>query len=264
MTTGYFGRLIDRAVGRAAVLQPLVPSRFEPAREAPQPGLDSLVAQEAEAVAAPPPESARPARTPAPATADVRAGPDGERSTRESAPLPRLPDARGEVLERPTRRPAESPERPPREAGEERFDALEERLQRAADAVRELWDQVDRERPRDAIAAPAPLTAAPRAVGPDSPPPPQESGPRAIAVAPAAPRAPTAPAPLALGAERKPARDDAAPASRESAPRIHVTIGRVEVRAVSTPPVSARPGPRRAEAHVSLEDYLRGRDRGGR
>jgi hypothetical protein len=51
-------------------------------------------------------------------------------------------------------------------------------------------------------------------------------------------------------------------ASRQAEPRIEVSIGRVEVRAVlAAPPV--QPTPERASPALSLDDYLRGRDSGG-
>ena len=46
-------------------------------------------------------------------------------------------------------------------------------------------------------------------------------------------------------------------------PTIHISIGRIEVRAVTPPTASIRPKPRRAEPTLSLEDYLK-HSRGGR
>ncbi|WP_199746994.1 hypothetical protein, partial [Corallococcus sp. AB049A] len=47
------------------------------------------------------------------------------------------------------------------------------------------------------------------------------------------------------------------------APVVQVTIGRIEVRAV-TPPAPARPAPARTSPSLSLDEYLRRRNGGGR
>jgi hypothetical protein len=51
--------------------------------------------------------------------------------------------------------------------------------------------------------------------------------------------------------------------SPTSAPIVHVTIGRVEVRAVQPPAPAPKPA-KSAPAKLSLEDYLRERERGAR
>lgn len=54
------------------------------------------------------------------------------------------------------------------------------------------------------------------------------------------------------------------PPEAKSSPTIHVTIGRVEIRAV-VPPTTARPQPQTAKSPtLDLEEYLRGRTTGGR
>jgi hypothetical protein len=52
--------------------------------------------------------------------------------------------------------------------------------------------------------------------------------------------------------------------SAPSAPTIHVTIGRVEVRAVQSQPVAAARQPRPAGPRLSLDEYLRQRAGGGK
>lgn len=47
-------------------------------------------------------------------------------------------------------------------------------------------------------------------------------------------------------------------------PQVHVTIGRVEVRAVFPPPPAAPPAPRPRPATQTLAEYLKRRERGGR
>ncbi len=55
------------------------------------------------------------------------------------------------------------------------------------------------------------------------------------------------------------------PAVTQPPPTVLVTIGRVEVRAVTPPPiVQQRPAERRVSARLSLEDYLRQRNEGRR
>jgi hypothetical protein len=92
-----------------------------------------------------------------------------------------------------------------------------------------------------------------------------ESGPRpamAPAPEPVAPALPAVPRVFPAPPRAKPARNfpvgrNAAAASRP----VHITIGRIEVRAVhpSPEPVPQRPAPAPASAKISLDDYLRRR-----
>ena len=66
------------------------------------------------------------------------------------------------------------------------------------------------------------------------------------------------PAPLSEALVGSPIRAEPA------APAIHVTIGRVEVRAVSAPAEPARPRERKAPPLLSLDQYLRQRNEGRR
>lgn len=81
---------------------------------------------------------------------------------------------------------------------------------------------------------------------------------------------PTPPAAPERGGLLRPSRnvtrsvDVAAPPAaieRPSAPRVEITIGRVEVRAVYAPPPVERKVP--AQPMTSLEDYLKQRDKAG-
>jgi len=56
------------------------------------------------------------------------------------------------------------------------------------------------------------------------------------------------------------------PAAAQQPPTIQVTIGRVEIRAVTPPPAAApqRPAERRVAARLSLDEYLRQRNEGRR
>jgi hypothetical protein len=69
-----------------------------------------------------------------------------------------------------------------------------------------------------------------------------------------------APAPVPHTGDAAPSRDQDAPAPM---PTIHVTIGRVEVRAVQAPARDARPV-RASEQPMSLDEYLRRRNHRGR
>jgi hypothetical protein len=65
--------------------------------------------------------------------------------------------------------------------------------------------------------------------------------------------------PTAPAAERR-----ASHAAPPSAPTISVTIGRVDVRAIADAPPLAAPRPRVAPPSLTLDEYLRRRDAGGR
>ncbi|HVO10135.1 MAG TPA: hypothetical protein VMX54_05215 [Vicinamibacteria bacterium] len=265
--TGYLGRLVDRAVGRAAVLEPRLPSRFDPGRIRPSPSPEQPWAAEIEAFAelavrapqaAPGPASPGPGST-AGAPAD-RSAPAAEgRANREA------PGAREPLASRP---PPASPPGPAQRAGEA-GEEIHARLRGAAEAAERLLVEARRERTgagREIPAAeprPAPAVSAPKAIALE-PRRPAELAAAPRPDHPLAPRAPTAPPPLHVPG-RTAARQ--APAPRAPAPEpppvVHVTIGRVEVRA--EPPAVAPPAraPRRPAAHLALEDYLRRRNGGG-
>lgn len=102
------------------------------------------------------------------------------------------------------------------------------------------WGQLERESAAAAHREPAPV----------APPPAPEPG-RAL-------RVEVRPAPAA---ERRIAPRQVAEAPPAAPPTIQVTIGRIEVRAAPAPP-AARPAPAAGPA-LSLDDYLRQRNRGG-
>ena len=75
-----------------------------------------------------------------------------------------------------------------------------------------------------------------------------------------------APRPAQSAAARAPAPRVAAAAPVAEAsgpPPIHVTIGRIEVRAITPPAAPAARRPERPTPHLSLDDYLRSRNGGG-
>jgi hypothetical protein len=258
--TSYLRRLVERVHGRADVLRPLVPSRFEPAPDAPPEPPASLLERHEERVAAPA------ARTAANAIAAADGGPASAKSqpgTTRDAPQPALQPIAQRVPEHGGASPAVQVQvreaAPMRDPGEGA--ALEERALRtvARALASERWPAV----------APAPLpttreAAAPervieREVRPDPRRPVAEGSPTAPPPAPAR-SLPAAPPPLPQRREVA-ARQVPAAAAAEPAPAIHVTIGRVEVRALAQPP-PARAGAPRATSGASLDDYLRRRDRG--
>ena len=85
----------------------------------------------------------------------------------------------------------------------------------------------------------------------------------AEAVPPVHPEAP--PAAVAIPLPTGPA-PQWRPAAAQQPPTIKVTIGRVEIRAVTPPPAAApqRPAERRVAARLSLDEYLRQRNEGRR
>jgi hypothetical protein len=157
--------------------------------------------------------------------------------------------------------------RPPR-VDAERFEDLRPELRSLRSALSAVRATVDV--PAVATAAVVPVTEAVRlletprapAVG-DAPGPTGESTPappprtvRNTFLEPAPDRRQPAPAAPAI-------RIDRAPTAPSGPPTVHVSIGRVDVRAIVTPTASpARPPV--SVNRLSLEEYLRGRPRGAR
>jgi hypothetical protein len=242
--TGYFHRLIDRALGRAQVLQPAVPSRFASPPGAPSLQFGPLLAHDRETVieAPPPAVSARPrtaaaappVRTEMPAPAPAQDAPPPPPIANRPE-LPRTPgrpafEAREESA--PASRigePARRREEPP-DAREQHSTSIREEVRAAVQPVQERSDRVEQRTLEIREAAPAQ--------------PKQQ---------------PAAPPPLAVNRREKPRELSQPRAAPE--PEIHITIGSIEVRANTAPP-PARPGPRRADSHQSLEAYLQ--KRGGK
>jgi hypothetical protein len=266
--TGYLGRLVDRAVGRAAVLEPRLRSRFDPGRIGPAAAPERPWDREVE-IGGDPGRPATPAafaRAPAAGGTPLTHSGDAERRPRpaESAAPRDGPRPPSDALATSPLPGARWPD--PRD-GAEPAEAVHARLRGAADLAERLLAEVRRERmgarrdsPDAALRPPAPASPPPialeprRSAEPPSPPRPDH---------PLAPRRPTAPPPLRV-AERAGARSAAAsPTPAPEAPAaVHVTIGSVEVRAAisAAPPA---PAPRRAEGRLALEEYLRRRDGGG-
>lgn len=239
----FLDRMAARAIGGDATLAPRLPSLFEPLQRAPiMPSLDEgeAPARPHDALAAAPPahDIANPPRSPVPARASI------EPPAAHVTPAPRAP------LPTPARAATERP--------------------------RELLQ------PPPAAASPARASAAEPAATPSVPARPTASlsplPPRQVRVAPArqeaARRAPVpggallpAPSPVfattpAASASPGPRRTVQAAAHAERAvattePVVHVSIGRLEVRAA--PAAAAPPRRREGPRPGSLDDYLRQR-----
>jgi hypothetical protein len=259
--SGYLQRLVERVQGRAEVLRPLVPSRFDPGPDAtPEPSA-SLLERHEEIVAAPLPRRA--ARAPAgadvPAPLSASLHPLAAADAPESPLRPIAPPALqyGSV-------PGEAPpqgEPAPAAQGSREAAALEERIRRAVAAAMEANEPqpeapsflpaIRESAPRESVIEREVRTVEVRADGAMA----GQRSPQQARIALAAPSP--------LPQRREPAAPRHAAAMAEPAPTVHVTIGRVEVRAI--PPAAPLPAPvRRTGPAVSLEDYLHRRDRGPR
>lgn len=259
--SGYLERLVERVHGRAEVLRPLVPSRFDPGPDAAPKPSASLLERHEETVAAPLPGHPRRAR----AAADVPAERSAPLRPLAAADAPGSPSQPNPPPVHHGNVPAEAPrqdEQAPAAQRSPEAAALEERIRRAVAAAMDA-----QEPPR--AAAPSPLPALRESDRRESV---IEREVRTVEVHPdgtmtgqPSPRQPgvALAAPSPLPQRREPAAPRRAPAPAEPGPTVQVTIGRVEVRAV--PPAAPSPAPgRRTGPAISLEDYLHRRDRGPR
>jgi hypothetical protein len=278
----FLGNLIAKSTGNASAIRPYLPSRFEVVtpNEAQLEVLDEMTFERAtetppqvrtvasvaepriERFAPPPLTDNRNAEAnlsePRYLTSDRNPAAEGPTPTtpRESKPALRDPDAvvrerlveRAVFVDRETRRPVESPSEP-----------LHIRVERGLSASTLL------------IAAQPPAhvqgDAATAVYSVSSPEPTSPLVPADVARGPVNRQSPATrnkaeqfPA-TRIGAGRRGTIPPRALASqRSSEPDIHVTIGRVEVRA--TPPPATPPARRNAPQPMTLEEYLRGRTSG--
>jgi hypothetical protein len=274
--TGFLVKLLARSRGAADVVTPRIASLFEP------PG-PSLPAPEWEVVAGPEPDAAsapnrtaagsrapapgsraqaeasrppgriqaQPERIPAEHETDV----DEPRPTVLSPPVPAAGPAPAARLTQLPGRPGSAPGRVPEAAGVTAATPVDRGARDVAADV-PAARATGRQAPQDGFAGREPSFSE---VGPEAP----ALRPSEIADQPLPVPRPPAP-PLLLPPRRRPrfeaARREQPAAS--SVPAVHVTIGRIEVRAVTDPAPTRR---ERAESPVmSLADYLKsraGRDR---
>jgi hypothetical protein len=238
--TGYLERLAARASGAMAAVAPRLPSRFE----SPSPALGSAfdAARVAEPTASPVVRHpiTGTGREATPATSAISAtsrGADG--TTRAASSSPDADSSRRAHAE-PVLQPTEVASMPVANAEAELRDAI--------DTARETDRAGDRRPSEDRH---------------DAPEAPDRAGPRAVVSA----RPVERPADSARGpAQGSPAATAPAtrhPLGRPSEPDVvHVSIGRVEVRATLAAPRPEQPTartPSRGDSTVSLEDYLKGR-----
>jgi hypothetical protein len=227
--SAYVGRLIARAHGRLPVVRPRLPSRFEPA-----PGLAAdfgaipTVDEEA------PVEPAAPGRT-----AAVEIAPATRPMALEAS------NGRRQGTPAPTATPPLFAEAPPIATASKALPAPPEA--QADMPVSEAAAPIALP-PTPPRAAMAPFPAVPREVG--------QAAPYAIAAGEE-----PAVASVALAAASLPERGQRTEPSRRAPSEggdtvVHVTIGRVDVRAIVTEP--AKPAPRPQRPRRSLDDYLAG------
>lgn len=211
----YVSRLIARAHGRLAVAQPRLPGRFEPARISSTPM--SLETAPLVTETTPGPVAPRDLSWPEPASTVFARSSASPRSP--SAETPAVPTSRGKAADEPPERRLPFPAPP---------EATSEFASRAAPITpAPLEPARDAPLPRPAVDASRDATAMSRAA--------------ARIVAETSVRAPA------------PRGGEDAPASAE--PVIHVTIGRVDVRA-ATPQAIIRPTPNAAKRGESLDEFL--------
>jgi hypothetical protein len=261
--SAFLGRLIDRALGRAPVLEPLRPSRFAPVGGVAPAHVTSLLAGVDRALDEPREAEARPSR--APARSEDRLAEVSRHGGASAAPAslaPMHPERRAAAAEERAANPtlatadrAIVPAMPAPSPGAPEARNAPPAVADAPSGGRRDEERPERHRQRDEDVAPRERRAS------EEPRPPPLRAPEALSRAPS-----PLPVPPLLVAAPETSRRGASrqPSSAESAPEIHVTIGRIEVRA--TPPSSPAPraADRRRASPVSLDDYLQRRDRTGR
>lgn len=230
--SGYLARLAARAGGAPAAAEPRLPSRFEPVDGSTDAASPAPVATPP---GAPPPAALRDVERPADTPASVRrtdlARAEGDRMTAAPADrrdhgrdAPRAESAAVTLAPTPT--------------------ALE-----ASAAVQPGGPAVAHP-PTPALSPAAPRVAHPPTL-PISP-----AAPRVEATPPRRARPPAVTAPAVGTSERGEA---SVPSSEPDV--VHVTIGRIEVRATVAPPAPARGARPARDPERSLHDYLAGRPR---
>jgi len=248
--TGMLKRLAAQAAGVPPAVRPRPRSRFEPLPGAPPAPNPPELDEERVAV--------QPRAQPAGSPIARRDGGDPPHSTR-AAPTPPSPPASvptvgPEVVRTPPARtdhPSGMPvvERPAA-AGRPSAAVPERPIVRPVEPERPLPPRV-----ADGVQA----LASPTRAADSGLPTPVAPTPGALIGPPL--RLPAAPVLVSTGSERRPS----APVEQSSPPDIHVTIGRIDVRAPAPPPtVAAAPAATREAPGLGLTDYLRERSDGRR
>jgi hypothetical protein len=215
--------------------------------------VDKAVTLASVAIPQPKPDSS-PQQPPRAATAEPVVRPTAERVVRPTAEPVARPTA--EPVARPT---AEAAPRPPQAVPAEPL-VRPTPASRPSElpAAPALSERVPTPRPRPARTEP---TARPmRESLEPKPEPPPAVAPVTHIVAPA----PATVSRVSPAPSREQARNGGAARNDASAPRaIHITIGRIEVRAVHPPAEPAAPHPAPASSRITLEEYLKQRNRVG-
>jgi hypothetical protein len=264
--------LIDRSLGLAPVLERRKPSLFEAPRGAKQPSPETSADLEADAptphaTAAPSPsQPSAPRDEHAP---PLRPAPESHTRNEIRAEIPAAPAPHPERLQyqHPLEPVAvqsdEGPRATPRIEHTLELETIVERevvrTFHAAPAVAELSRQTSP--PPSYKDAPAPSPAAPVRNEPRTPAKPQASPQAKFTIASHAPPLPRPTVPPAVTPRATRQRD--ATRAPEPPPAIHVSIGRIEVRAAESPTAP----PRRTRAFapkLSLDDYLASRTGGSK
>jgi hypothetical protein len=275
--SAYLERLVNRLIQPEAEIQPRLPGLFEPRPRAQATGLEA-----AESVGAPrseePQGEAEEAQFPIDAVTSEdywqnRPTSPIQPAAAEQAPLqpsqalqPTTPEYRAFVAPQPLQRsPGEGQAAP---AGREGFHTLP-----AAAQVESAREDSPKGIGQREIAKPFKPEAAARTARTGTLPPlPASLQPIQPLEEPAAEPLPLPSRPIltrlaspeANSAKTAAAQDQPIQADSSAAPQIHITIGRIEVRAANPPPVVPRKPAARQGPVVSLEDYLKRRQGGSK
>lgn len=256
--TGLLRRLAARATGQAppVAAHPVLPARFRAPRHV-EPDLVEVAEQAVTLAPRDPPSTSPRLRETAPPTSPepVQIGDvvlrevvvDPPRPRIESTPAPAVPAAA--VDQSPSRVPAQ----PPTAASSN--PAAPQPTLPAASPV--STDTAPRPRRNP---APRATPVEPESAGPAAREPVTAVHRESRQVVPAVPAVVTPPRLPALAARRSTAAEVTTTTGQPPEPAVHISIGRVEVRAnVVTPPTPAPAAEHRAERTLSLSDYLHGR-----
>jgi hypothetical protein len=260
----FLTRLIERAWGQAPTVQPLIPSRYAaiPTRFEAPPSHPLTQSEPSEPPQVNPPALHRfPLSAPQPLVLASPLAPNA--AIRLEASVETQPVSPGvePVAEGMPRRPLDSP--PPAQVSspDEPAPRLQPRQVVTGPEIRSLPGFRANLPQLAGLNRVAPEASSPAASPPLTPDPVARNSTPATGSRPAVDRPELPPAPIFLGQSASLSAVGLSPMSRGSspeppAPRINVTIGRVEIRAVFEPPAKAAP-PARPEPKLSLEDYLR-------
>jgi len=268
----FFSNLVARARAATPAIRPNLPSLFDSPREQPRPGNFNVVDIEKET----PPIAARPSRPPGPQSVEMMASANEMQSSPDPASAPATPTEkrRAPEPELAADKPAPVIEAPPEPVASRTATHPSVQIFESSVAVTGAPEGVETAPPGVNQAIALPHAVDPAKNFPGAPPPfpsiteitPEPTMRAQITDAivefpgPVIPRR-IARAQFQSGEPQKVLSASSDPGANDASPPIQVTIGRLEIRAV-TPPTPA-PAERPAAApRLSLDDYLRGRNGG--